>query len=356
MLLRINIFKNGDTRRQRGRVILLERSDNTSSFQLDFGAFLIACAKKLQFSSFEELTAYTSRGGRLEELRELLQDDVLFLAHSNEAFLNYTHPYHLSCSNDDSCVNPSLLDDLTQSLVVVQPRVVPTTPTTTAAETKLVAQLESHSLHKNEQQAKMESTSATTEEQHEKQAQQHHFHVHIKSVQEMMSSSQTLNSTSKNNTSALNDEYLFITENPERRKVKSVKKWLSKKLGGCHVDDITLVKNGQSLKTDQHLIDLFDMMDKKNDEDDVENVNHHITMFMVVKPMVIHIRQMRGGKTTITMSDNISHNTLIRDIKHVVMRRTGLTDVRLVFNQREMADGEKLSTYEVMSGALVYAL
>lgn len=73
--MRINIFRNGDLNRQKGKVVVL-------SSTATFSEFLQLAAKKFEVEKFTR--AFTQQGGEISEIEELYNDDIVFLSQGED--------------------------------------------------------------------------------------------------------------------------------------------------------------------------------------------------------------------------------------------------------------------------------
>jgi hypothetical protein len=149
---------------------------------------------------------------------------------------------------------------------------------------------------------------------------------------------------------------VFHTKEPRRRTVFKLKKWLSKKTL-VNVDDISLVTKGHKLENSQVFTDCF----LEEDAVSVDEPGHmNFVVYMLVPPFSLYIKKMKGGTATICLNqtkDNVTRNIVISDLKNIIAKKTGFFDTfKLLYDQKVLTDGEKLSAYNVKNDSIIYML
>jgi hypothetical protein len=294
MLLRINIFANEDHNRERGEVILLDVSQ-----MINWPLFLHHCANKLNLGYCDSgWRAHTSEGGLIRNHTELIQNDVIFLVRGNETFKFYSGRERIMDKKEEVIESP--VEVVVSALA--QPQQQPITQQVIRnpliVQVKIIGNLKEGSLG-----------------------------------------------------------FPFKLKHRDGS-VRDLKRRIGKRHYNLNPLDITLINQGKEMEDSMILKDVFNDKDGKDavvGEDIDWDKCPSVSIFLLIKPMVIYVKNLQGRTIVIDGNDeaqHIAHDSTVSRLKELLKRKSEFN--RLLFNQQVLSDGERLSHYGVYSGCVVY--
>jgi nitrate reductase NapAB chaperone NapD len=291
MLLRINIFANGDHMRERGEVILLDVAQ-----MINWPLFLHHCANKLNLSYSDcGWKAYTSEGGLIRSHTELIQNDVLFLVRGNETFL-FREAEQIQ-------IVPDVINQ--EKIVLPSPPVVSPSPSLPVLYNPLILNV------------KIVWTN--------KEFISDGYSFRLKHRDSTVKDLKRRIGKKFNNLHVL--DQVLINQGKEMEDSK-------------HLRDYFTESNKNAVNGD--IIDW----------DKCSSVTIFLVvkqMTIYVKNMQGKTIVIEGSSQE---EHTITHETMVSKLKEILRRKTEFN--RLLFNQQVLADGEKLSHYGVHSGCVMY--
>ncbi|KAL0481404.1 polyubiquitin [Acrasis kona] len=295
-MIRVNIFVNGDHQRENGEVIMVD-----NSVEFSWPLFLKHCAVQLNLPSAYSKTwkAYTNEGGAIKSQVQLIQNDVLFIAETTEKFKHDVNR-NIDARSSPNVEEPSCWPAAIPAELKIQPKVV-------------------------------------ANEQPEKKTKLNPLVIKVRVI---------------NNGSTTTSFDLML---PHRElNVLKLKKKINK-IHHIHTSDQTLILSGSVMNDETFLREYFStphVGQVFNKTDIKMHECQNVTIFLVVKPLVLYVKNLQG-RTIKIEGVGVDSNSTVSKLKEQLYNRCD-NFKRLLYNQRVLVDGERLYHYGIHSGCVLY--
>jgi hypothetical protein len=136
--------------------------------------------------------------------------------------------------------------------------------------------------------------------------------------------------------------------------IANLKQLISKQIIQVNPVDMTLIYQGKELENDKKISEVYTTEAEPQEEIDWKKVPQE-NVFVLVKPLLFYVKNLQGGTIVVdghASEEKITHDSLVSKLKEKLRKKCDFN--RLLFNQQVLVDGEKLSSYGVFSGCIMY--